>query len=107
MGNVLHVIFRNVIDTQVGVVRVARLLLHKGDANNVLPTAIAYRSVQRYGYCVSCTQHFIHAFKLTFTAGENVSIFGGRYYILKTSTQKSRTGREAPFLTFVPKVSVT
>ena len=38
--NVLHVIFRY-------------LLLHKGDANNVLPTGIAYRSVQRYGYCVS------------------------------------------------------
>ena len=36
-------------------VRVERLLLHKGDANNVLPTAIAYRSVPRYGYCVSYT----------------------------------------------------
>ena len=55
MGNVLHVIFRNVIDTQVGVVRVERLLIHKGDASNVLPTAIAYRIVPRYEYCVSCT----------------------------------------------------
>ena len=36
-------------------VRVERLLLHKGDANNVLPTTIAYRSVPRYRYCVSCT----------------------------------------------------
>ena len=36
-------------------VRVERLLHHIGDANNVLPTAIAYRSVPRYGYCVSCT----------------------------------------------------
>ena len=30
-------------------------MIHKGDANNILPTAIAYRSVPRYGYCVSCT----------------------------------------------------
>ena len=37
MGNVLYVIFRYFIDTQAGVVRVGRLLLHKGDANNVLP----------------------------------------------------------------------
>ena len=36
-------------------VRIEHLLLHKGDANNVLSTAIAYRSVPRYGYCVSCT----------------------------------------------------
>ena len=36
-------------------VRVECLMLHKGDANNVLPTAIAYRCVPRYGYCVSCT----------------------------------------------------
>ena len=42
-------------DSQAGVVRVERLLLHKGDANNVLPSAIAYRSVSRYGYCISCT----------------------------------------------------
>ena len=57
MGNVglLHAIFHYFIDTQAGVVRVERLLLHKGDANNVLLTAIAYRSVPRYGYCVSCT----------------------------------------------------
>ena len=55
VGNVLHVIFRYCIDTQAGVVRVERLLLHKGDVNNVLPTAIAYRSVPRYGYCVSCS----------------------------------------------------
>ena len=55
MENVLHVVFRYFIDTQAGVVRVERLLLHKGDANSVLPTAIAYRSVPRYGYCVSCT----------------------------------------------------
>ena len=55
MGNVLHVIFRYFIDTHSGVVRVERVLLHKGDANNVLPNAIAYRSVPRYGYCVSCT----------------------------------------------------
>ena len=40
MGNVLHVIFRYFIDTQAGVVHVERLLLHKGDANNVLPTAL-------------------------------------------------------------------
>ena len=52
MGNVLHVIFHYFIETQVGVVRVECLLIHKGDANNVLPTAIAYRSVPRYGYCV-------------------------------------------------------
>ena len=55
MGNVLHVIFRYFIDTQAGVARVERLLLHKSDASNVLLTAIAYRSVPRYGYCVSCT----------------------------------------------------
>ena len=55
MGNVLHVIFRYFIDTRVGVVRDECLLLHKGDANNVLPTAVAYRSVPRYGYCVSRT----------------------------------------------------
>ena len=54
MGNVLPVIFY-FIDKQAGVVRVERLLLHKGDSNNVLPTAIAYRSVPRYEYCVSCT----------------------------------------------------
>ena len=54
-GNVLHVIFRYFIDTQAGAVRDERLLLHKSDASNVLPTAIAYRSVPRYGYCVSCT----------------------------------------------------
>ena len=41
MGNVLHVIFRYFIDTQAGVVRVECVLLHKGDTNNVLPTAIA------------------------------------------------------------------
>ena len=51
MGNVLHVIFHYFIDTQAGVVRVERLLLHKGDMNNVLPTAITYRSVPRHGYC--------------------------------------------------------
>ena len=50
MGNVLHVIFRYFIDTQARVVRVERLLLHKGVANNVLPTAIACRSVP-------CTHH--------------------------------------------------
>ena len=55
MGNVLHVIFRYFIDTQAGVIGIERLLLHKCDANNVLPTAIAYRCVPRYGYCVSCT----------------------------------------------------
>ena len=55
MGNVLHVIFHYFIDTQAGVVRVERFLLHKGDDNNVLPAAIAYRSVLRYGYCVSCS----------------------------------------------------
>ena len=55
MGNVLHVIFCYFIDTQASVVRIERLVLHKGDANNVLSTAIAYRSVPRYGYCVSCT----------------------------------------------------
>ena len=54
MGNVRHVIFRYFIDTQAGVVCVVCLLLHKGDVNNVLPTAIACRSVQQYGYCVSC-----------------------------------------------------
>ena len=54
MENVLHIIFRYFIDIQAGVVSVERLF-HKGDANNVLPTAIAYRSVPRYGYCVSCT----------------------------------------------------
>ena len=40
-----YIIFRYFIDTQAGVVRVERLLLHKGDANNVLLTAIAYHSV--------------------------------------------------------------
>ena len=55
VGNVLHIIFRYFIDTQAGVVRVERLLLHKGDANNVLPTSIAYRNVPRYGNCVTCT----------------------------------------------------
>ena len=54
MGNVLHVIFHCFIDTQTGVVRVERLSLHKGDVNNVLPTAIAYHIVPRYRYCVSC-----------------------------------------------------
>ena len=56
MGNVLHVIFCYFIDTQEGVVRVERLiffasqlLLHKGDANNVLPTAIAYCCVRDTG----------------------------------------------------------
>ena len=53
MGNVLHVIFRYFINTQAGVVRVEHLLLHKGDANNVLPTIIAYGSVLQYRYCVS------------------------------------------------------
>ena len=48
MGNVLHVIFRYFIDTPTGVVRFERLLLHKGDANNVLPTAFAYHSVSLY-----------------------------------------------------------
>ena len=46
MGNVLHVIFRYFINTQAGVVRVERVLLHKGDANNCLPlshTDIVYR----------------------------------------------------------------
>ena len=42
MGNI-HIIFNYFIDTQAGVVRVERLLLHKGEANNVLPTAIVYR----------------------------------------------------------------
>ena len=56
VGNVLHVIFRYVIDTQAGAVLVERLLLHKGDSNNILP--IAYRSVPQYGYCVSCTVRF-------------------------------------------------
>ena len=36
-------------------VRVKRLLLHKGNANNVLPNTFAYHSVPRYGYCLSCT----------------------------------------------------
>ena len=54
MGNVLRDIFY-FIDTQAGVVHVERLLVHKGDANNVLPTAIIYHSVPRYGYCVSYT----------------------------------------------------
>ena len=49
MRNVLHAIFCYDIDKQAGVVRVERLLLHNGDANNVLPTAVAYRSVPRYG----------------------------------------------------------
>ena len=35
MGNVLHVIFRYFIDTQASVVRIERVLLHKGDVNNV------------------------------------------------------------------------
>ena len=47
-----HVRFRYFIDTQVGVVRIERLLIHNDDSNNVLSTAIAYRSVSRYGYCV-------------------------------------------------------
>ena len=53
MGNVLYVRFRYFIDTQASVVRVERLLLHKGNANNVLSTPIDYRSVglPRYGYC--------------------------------------------------------
>ena len=49
MGNVLHVIFRYFIDTQAGVVLVEHLLLHKGDANNVLPTAIAYCCIRDTG----------------------------------------------------------
>ena len=49
MGDVLHVIFRYFIDTQAGVVRVECLLLHKGDANNVLPTTIAYCCVRDTG----------------------------------------------------------
>ena len=48
-----YVIFCYFIDTQAGVVRVEHLLFHKGDANSVLP--IAYCSVPRYRYCVSCT----------------------------------------------------
>ena len=55
MGNVLLVIFLYFIETQVGVVRIECLLLHKGEANNVSPTAIAYRSVPRYEYFVSFT----------------------------------------------------
>ena len=55
MGNVLRVLFRCFIDIQSGVVRLERLLIHKSDANNVLPTAIAYRSLPPYGYCVLCT----------------------------------------------------
>ena len=43
VGNVQHIIFRYFIETPAGVVRVERLLLHKGDANNVLSTTIAYR----------------------------------------------------------------
>ena len=31
------------------------LLLHITGANADLLTAIAYRSISRYGYCVSCT----------------------------------------------------
>ena len=58
VGNVLHVISCYFIDTQAGVVHIERLLLHYGDTNIVLSTAIAYRSVQRYGYCVSCTVPF-------------------------------------------------
>ena len=54
MGNALHVIFHYFIVTHAGVVHVEYLLLHKGDVNNVLPTAITYRSVPQYGYCVSC-----------------------------------------------------
>ena len=45
MWEMYYVIFHYFIDTQVGVVHAEHLLLHKGDANNVLPTAIAYRSV--------------------------------------------------------------
>ena len=36
MENVVDVIFRYFIDTQAGVFRVERLLLHKGDGTNVL-----------------------------------------------------------------------
>ena len=46
MGNVLHVIFRYFINTQAGVARGERLLLHKGGANNVcLPLShiVVYR----------------------------------------------------------------
>ena len=32
-----------------------RVLLHKGGANTVLPIAIVYRTVSRYGHWVSCT----------------------------------------------------
>ena len=45
-----NVIFHYFIDIQAGVVRVERLLLHKGVVNNVLPTAIAYHSVPQSGY---------------------------------------------------------
>ena len=53
MGNVLHVIFRYFIDTQAGVVRVERLLLHKGDANNVVYAIRVLCFVYRTVLCVS------------------------------------------------------
>lgn len=49
MWETYYVIFRYFINTY------ARLLLHKGDANDVLPTAIAYHSVLQYVCCVLCT----------------------------------------------------
>ena len=47
----LVVVARYVIDTQIVVIRAGSLLLHKG----VLTSAIVYRSVSRYGYCVDRT----------------------------------------------------
>ena len=61
MGNVLHVIFRYLIDTQADVVRVDRFLLHKDAAYNVLPTAIAYRSA----VCIAMHRCIVPALYLT------------------------------------------
>ena len=56
MWETYYAIFSYFIDTQAGVVRAERLLLHKGDTNNVLSTTIAYAvCIVIYQYnCVMC-----------------------------------------------------
>ena len=46
---------RYVVDTNKVAVRAGRRLVHKDDADTVLPAAIVYRRVSRYKCCVSCT----------------------------------------------------
>ena len=77
MGNVLHIIFRYFIDTQAGVVRAERVLLLKGDANDVLPTAIAvYRDadiVYRV-MCIAINQCIVPALIIIFEFGSFGSV---------------------------------